>query len=294
VGGGMTEVMISPIMEACPTDEKSGNMSFLHSFYCWGQVLVILLSGVFFSLFTAETHWHYFPMLLSLFPIVGVIAFSVVPIYQLPKAEKNPQKPTKKAVFQPVFWLFLVMMFCGGATENVMCQWASSFAESELGLSKSVGDLLGPCMFATMMGLSRILYGKLGKRFSLDRVMMACCVLSIFFYLLAAFAPNPVFALIGCALCGLTVGIFWPGIISRGAARMPEAGVMMFASFALAGDLGCLIGASAAGAVADYFGGDLRWAFCFATLFPIINFVILALSNLKKRTQNSTIGESET
>lgn len=276
LGGGFTEVLISPLLEACPTEGKAGNMSLLHSFYCWGQAAIVLLSGVYFYFFDIKISWYYLPFLWAIIPVLGAIAFALVPIYRLPGDEEGGTGAAK--LFRmPIFFLFLLMMFCAGAGEMTMSQWASAFAESALGVPKAIGDLLGPCAFAMMMGLARALYGKFSARINLHRLMLVGCVGCFASYLLAALSPHPVLSLIGCALCGLSVGIFWPGILSRAAEAIPMGGISMFAILAMAGDLGCLIGPSAAGGIADLFGGDLAWAFLFAALFPAVCFGALLL-----------------
>ena len=277
IGGGFTEVLISPLMEACPTEEKSGNMSLLHSFYCWGQAGVVLLSGIYFSFFEIEESWRFLPFLWALVPVVGAIAFSVVPIYHLPGDGEGKHSSYRRLFGMPLFFCFLLMMFCAGAGEMTMSQWSSAFAESALGVSKALGDLLGPCMFALMMGLTRALYGKFSHRIDLHKMMILGCIGCAGAYLLSAFAPHPAFSLLGCTLCGFSVGIFWPGVLSRASEAIPTGGISMFAILALAGDLGCLIGPSVAGGIADMLGGELKWAFCFAVIFPIVCLVTLLL-----------------
>lgn len=280
-GGGFTEVIISPLMEACPTEEKSGNMSLLHSFYCWGQAGVVLLSGIYFYFFEISTSWYYLPILWAIIPFIGAIGFSIVPIYQLPT--KEGEKSAVGRLFRtPSFIVFFLMMFCAGAGEMIMSQWASAFVESALGIEKTLGDLLGPCMFAIMMGIARLLYGRFSGRVDLTSWMMWGCVGCAVAYLLAAFAPHPILALIGCALCGFSVGVFWPGTLSCAAANIPLGGVSMFAILAVAGDIGCLSGPYFSGLIADAAGQDLRAAFCFATVFPLICFVALWLQKRKK------------
>ena len=281
IGGGFTEVMISPIIEACPTEGKSGNMSLLHSFYCWGQAGVVLFSGIYCYFFSPDQYWCFLPFFWALIPLAGAIAFCFVPLYRLPADEESGHE-IRKLFSMPLFWCFLMMRFCAGASEMVMSQWASGFAESALGISKSVGDLAGPCMFAIMMGLSRVLYGKISGRVSLEPLMAGCCVLCILSYLLAALMVQPILALLGCALCGFSVGIFWPGVLSRAAESIPGGGITMFALLAVAGDIGCLAAPSVAGGVADLFGGDLRFAFGFAVLFPLINLVTLLIRHRKR------------
>ena len=281
VGGGLTEVIISPLIEACPTDGKSGNMSLLHSFYCWGQAGVVLFSGIYFAFLDIAVYWRYLPILWSIVPLLGAFAFCFVPIYRLP-GDASGQSSARALFKMSAFWGFLLMMFCAGATELTMSQWASAFAESALGIPKELGDLLGPCMFALMMGLSRALYGKFSNVLNLRFLMKIGCVLCAAAYLLAAFVPIPALSLVSCALCGLGVGIFWPGILSQAAASIPMGGISMFALLAVAGDLGCLIGPSVSGSLVDFLGGELRWAFCFTLPFPIILFIMLFLKDRKK------------
>ena len=281
IGGGFTEVIISPLMEACPTKEKSGNMSLLHSFYSWGQAGVVLLSGIYFFCFDISTSWYYLPILWAIIPLIGAVAFSFVPIYNLPTPEG--EKSAVGRLFRtPLFLVFFLMMFCAGAGEMIMSQWASAFVESALGIDKTLGDLLGPCMFAIMMGIARVLYGRFSGKIDLTKWMTWGCIGCATSYLLAAFAPHPVFALIGCALCGFSVGVFWPGTLSHAAANIPLGGVSMFAILAVAGDIGCLSGPYLSGVVADAFGQDLRAAFVFATVFPLICLTVLWLQKKKK------------
>lgn len=282
IGGGFTEVLISPLLEACPTEEKSGSMSLLHSFYCWGQAGVVLFSSFFFTVFDINVAWRYLPLLWAIIPLIGAVAFCMVPLYRLPADEQG--KSSLRSLFSlPLFFCFLLMMLCAGAGEMTMSQWSSAFAESALGVDKTVGDLLGPCMFALMMGVARLLYGKFSARLNLQRLMLICCCGCAAAYLLAAFAQHPALALAGCALCGLSVGIFWPGILSCSAEVLPMGGISMFALLALAGDIGCLIGPSATGALCDAWGKDLRWALCMAAVFPIICFAVLLVLRRQRR-----------
>ena len=282
IGGGFTEVIISPLMEACPTEEKSGNMSLLHSFYSWGQAGVVLLSGIYFFCFEISTSWYYLPIIWAIIPIIGAVAFSIVPIYTLPTQEG--EKSAVGRLFRtPLFLVFFLMMFCAGAGEMIMSQWASAFVESALKIDKTLGDLLGPCMFAVMMGIARVLYGRLSGKIDLTKWMIWGCIGCAAAYLLAAFAPHPIFALVGCALCGFSVGVFWPGTLSHAAANIPLGGVSMFAILAVAGDIGCLSGPYLSGVIADAFGQDLRAAFVFATIFPIICLAVLCLQKKNKR-----------
>lgn len=282
VGGGIIEVLISPIVEACPTDEKSSAMSLLHSFYSWGLAGVVLLSTLFFSL-VGIGHWRILSCLWAIVPAVGAIAFCFVPIYTLP-TETAEGEPKARSLFRSgIFWMFFLMMFCAGAAEQAMGQWASSFAESGLGVSKTVGDLLGPCLFAILMGTARVVYGRSGGRIDLRRFITVSAVLCIISYLLAALSPHPLLSLAGCALCGLSVGILWPGTYSLASARIPFGGVRMFALLAMAGDIGCLAGPTAAGWIAEACGNNMKISFLIAILFPTL---ILLLCYLGFRRKN--------
>ncbi len=273
IGGGLIEVLISPIMEACPGNGKAASMSLLHSFYCWGQAGVILLSVLFFAA-CGIANWRYLSCLFALIPLFCVLLFSVVPMERFGSEEK--QLSVGGLLRRRIFPWLLLMMICAGAAEMVMSQWASSFAESGLKVSKSMGDLLGPCLFALLMGGARLLYAKLAHRIPLLPVIAGSGLLCIISYLLAALAPQPLVALLGCALCGFSVGVFWPGIYSIAAAKCPEGAGAMFAFLALGGDVGCLIGPTVAGGLADRFGGDLRLSFLLAVVIPSL-LVVAAL-----------------
>lgn len=289
IGGGLIEVMISPLLEACPTDGKSGAMSLLHSFYCWGQVATIALSTLFFATVGIE-HWQLLSCLWAILPAVGALAFAVVPLYRLENStQKDSADPGSTATRRDrrlLFLLFFGLMICAGAAEQAMSQWASIFVELALGLPKTVGDLLGPCLFATLMGISRVLYTVFRKKFQLEHFMLCSCVLCVIAYLLAALSPSPVFSLLGCGLCGLSVGILWPGTYSRAAVDL-RGGMSMFALLAVGGDIGCLIGPSAAGEVAAWCGDNLRAAFLFSLIFPI-TAIVLFLLLFRKNGKNKT------
>ena len=211
VGGGLLEVLVSPVVEACPTDNKEAAMSLLHSFYCWGQMGVVLLSSVFFAVF-GIAHWRVLALLWALLPLANALWFTKVPIAHL--TEEGEGLPLGKLLTNKLFWIFAALMFAAGACELSMSQWASAFAESGLGVSKTVGDLAGPCLFAVLMGCARVIYAKFGDRLNLLNTQMLSAGLCVVAYLLAALSPNPLLALLGCGLCGLSVGILWPGTIS--------------------------------------------------------------------------------
>ncbi|MBQ9086588.1 MAG: MFS transporter [Clostridia bacterium] len=284
VGGGIIEVLISPIVEACPTDEKSSAMSLLHSFYSWGLAGVVLLSTLFFT-FVGLEHWRILACLWAIIPAIGAISFCLVPIYPLEKPLDIPAESAPPSLFRSgIFWIFFIMMFCSGAAEQAMSQWASSFAESGLGVSKALGDLLGPCSFAVLMGSARVIYGKSGGRINLVRFMVISSVLCMISYFLAALAPLPMLSLVGCALCGLSVGIMWPGTYSLATARMPWGGVRMFALLAMAGDIGCLVGPTAAGWIAEACGNDLKISFLLSIIFPVLILLMIYLGFRKKKS----------
>lgn len=266
VGGGLTEVLISPIMEACPTDSKDAAMSLLHSFYCWGHVGVVLLSTIFFSAFGTE-HWPVLAVIWAAVPLWNLVTFSKVPIGTLIE-DGETGLSFRDLAASSLFWILMLMMLCAGASEQAVSQWASTFAESGLGVSKTLGDLFGPMLFAAMMGISRTIYGRYGEKLDLHRFMRAGIFLCILSYLIIVFIPNPVIGLIGCGLTGFSVGIFWPGTFSLGTAGIRNGGTVMFALFALAGDVGCGFGPTVAGAVASAFGDNLRTGILAAIVFP--------------------------
>ncbi len=268
VGGGLLEVLVSPVVEACPTDNKEKTMSLLHSFYCWGHVGVVLISTLFFALFGVK-HWRILACVWALLPLCNSLLFARVPIAPLIK-EGEQGCTLKELMHKKAFWVFLLMMMCAGASEQSVSQWASSFAEKSLKINKTAGDLAGPMAFAALMGVSRTFYGKWGDRIDLNRFMKGSCVLCILSYLCVSFSPHPAMGLIGCALCGLSVGIMWPGTFSRASAAMPKGGTALFALLALAGDLGCSGGPTLAGMVSHAFGDDLRKGILAAALFPLL------------------------
>lgn len=278
MGSGLIEVLVSPIIEACPFENKDGTMSLLHSFYCWGAVGVILLSTLFFALFGTE-NWRILTLIWAAVPLLNIFLFATCPIERLVE-EGEGMRPG--ALFKaPLFWLLIVLMICAGASEISMAQWASAFTESAMGVSKTVGDLAGPCLFAVLMGISRVIYSKMSQKLDLVRTMIACGILCVVCYLAASLAPWPILGLAGCALCGMAVGIMWPGAISISAEKCPKGGTAMFAFLALSGDLGATVSPALVGGVSDLAGGDLRMGLLFATLFPLILIVVLAVLHRK-------------
>ena len=267
VGSGLIEVLVSPIVEACPFDNKDGVMSLLHSFYCWGALGVILGSTLFFALFGVE-NWRILTVLWALVPLYNMVNFVSCPIERL--VEEGRSMAPAQLFRLPLFWLIILLMVCSGASEAAMAQWASAFTESALGVSKTVGDLAGPGLFALFMGISRVLYGRFSERLDLTRTMLFCGVLCAGCYLVAALAASPVLGLAGCALCGLAVGIMWPGSISISAQKCPRGGTAMFAFLALAGDLGATISPTMTGSFAELAGGNLKAGLLAAAVFPMV------------------------
>ena len=281
VGGGLIEVIISPIVEACPTDNKEKAMSLLHSFYCWGHVGVVLLSTAFFAVF-GISNWKVMALVWALIPVFNCFFFAGAPIYSLTE-EGEEGLSIRELVTRKIFWILMLMMICAGASEQAVSQWASTFAEEGLGVSKTVGDLAGPMAFAFLMGLSRLLYGKYGDRIDLDRFMSASCVLCVAAYLSIALIPVPVIGLIGCGVCGFSVGIMWPGSFSKSAAAIRGGGTVMFALLALGGDLGCSGGPTLAGFVSSACGNDLHRGILAAVIFPVLLFAGVRLCKREVR-----------
>ena len=268
VGGGLLEVLVSPVVEACPSTHKEKAMSMLHSFYCWGHVGVVLFSSIFFKLAGIE-NWKLLAVLWAVIPILNALVFTRVPIAPvLPEGEEGM---TIGTLFQNrTFWLLFVMMICAGASEQSVSQWASLFAEKGLGISKTAGDLAGPMAFAVLMGASRAFYGNYGEKINLDRFMAVSSVLCILSYLCLVFMPVPVLSLAGCALCGLSVGILWPGTFSRASKALPAGGTALFALLALGGDIGCSGGPTLVGMVSGMCKGNLKIGILAALIFPVL------------------------
>lgn len=283
VGGGLIEVLISPIVEACPTDHKEAAMSLLHSFYCWGQMGVVALSTLFFAVFGIE-NWRWMAMVWAVLPVVNGLVFTRVPIRTL-TAENGQGATLPQLLRRRLFWCFLVMMLCAGASEQAVSQWASTFAEQALGVGKTVGDLAGPMAFALLMGTARLIYGRCGDRIDLARFMKCSCLLCIAAYLCIALVPVPALGLVGCAVCGFSVGIMWPGTYSMASASL-RGGTAMFALLALAGDLGCSAGPTLAGLVSSAAQNNLRAGIFAAVCFPIILLLgVLALAHRRARVR---------
>ncbi len=277
IGSGLIEVLISPIVEACPFENKDGMMSLLHSFYCWGAMGVILGSTLFFTLFGVE-NWKILTFIWALVPLYNTFNFINCPIERL--VEDGESLGIRNLLKTPIFWLMIVLMVCSGASEISMAQWASAFTESAIGVSKTVGDLAGPCLFAFFMGISRMLYGKFSEKLDLTKVMLICGTMCTGCYLLASLSSLPILGLAGCALCGMSVGIMWPGSISISSQKCPKGGTAMFAFLALAGDLGGMVSPAMVGSISEMAGGNLKTGLLVATVFPVV--LVITLIALKK------------
>lgn len=283
VGGGLIEVLISPIVEACPTDDKASAMSLLHSFYCWGAVLVIFVSTVFFSVFGIE-NWRVMSCIWALLPTVNAFMFTQVPIETL--TEDGRSMKIKDLISSKAFILFIIMILCAGASELAMSQWSSAFAESGLGVSKAMGDLAGPCLFAILMGIARAVNSKISHKVDILPVMIGSATLCVISYLLTVLSPLPLLSLLGCALCGLSVGIMWPAVFSLASAEFPKGGTALFALLAFAGDVGCTSGPTLVGFVSGLNGDSLKSGLSAAMVFPIVLIICsLTLMKLRKKPE---------
>lgn len=267
IGGGLIEVLISPIVEACPTGGKSAAMSLLHSFYCWGSVLVVLVSTGLFTIFGIAS-WKMIACLWAIVPFLNAFYFTQVPISSL--TADGESMSIGMLLRSGTFWLLALLMVCSGASELSMSQWASAFAESALHVSKTAGDLAGPCFFAILMGSARVFHAKFAEKLNLSRYMGFCAILCIAGYLLAAFSPAAFLSLLGCGICGFSVGVMWPGTFSLASEKCPKGGTAMFALLALAGDSGCSLGPTVVGFVSGALKDNLKAGLLAAILFPIL------------------------
>lgn len=278
MGSGLIEVLVSPIVEACPFDNKDSVMSLLHSFYCWGSVGVILLSTIFFAIFGIE-NWRILACIWALIPLYNTFNFISCPIESL--TEEGEGLSIRQLCHIPIFWITLILMVCAGASEISMAQWASAYVESALGISKSIGDIIGPCLFAVMMGMSRSFYGKYGENIDLMKFMIGSGALCLVCYLLSALAPLPFLNLVGCAVCGFSVGIMWPGTISIASKKIPLGGTAMFALLAMAGDLGGSVGPGIVGFVTQNANDNLKVGMLAGCVFPTV--LVLSVLLLKRK-----------
>ncbi len=281
-GGGLTEVLLTPIVEACPIERKDKAVSMLHAFYCWGGVMVIVLSAVFFK-FAGIDNWKLLALLWTILPIANAIYFAFVPMYEL--VAKEERMPIQKLFGSGMFWLLFVFMFCAGSSEMAIAQWASHFAEEGLKVTKTVGDLLGPCLFAALKGLERTWYGKFGNQAKLWQFMLGCAIVCAACYVVIGISGSAIIALIAIGIAGFTNGVMWPGTFSTASKVMPTGGTAMFGLLALAGDLGCGAGPAITGAISTVFGDDLKVGFLFSTAFAgimVVGLIGLKLHQRKK------------
>lgn len=282
MGSGLIEVLVSPIVEACPFDNKESVMSLLHSFYCWGSVGVILLSTIFFAIFGIE-NWRILSCIWALIPLFNTFNFISCPIESL--TEEGDGFSIRQLFHIPIFWIALILMVCAGASEISMAQWASAYVESALGISKNIGDIIGPCLFAIMMGISRFFYGKYGEKLDLMKFMISSGILCLICYLLAALAPLPFLNLVGCSLCGFSVGIMWPGTISIASKKIPLGGTAMFALLAMAGDLGGAVGPGIVGLVTQAANDNLKIGVLAGCVFPAV--LVLSVLLLRRKREEA-------
>ena len=281
IGSGLIEVLVSPIVEACPFENKEATMSLLHSFYCWGSVGTIVISTAFFAIFGMNA-WKWLTVIWALVPAINIYNFATCPI--VPIVEEGKGMGIRQLAKKPLFWVSICLMVCAGASELAMAQWASAYAEAALGLSKTFGDLLGPCLFAVTMGISRVIYGKYGDKIKLTSFMIGSGALCVTCYLMASISANPVMGLIGCIFCGFSVGIMWPGTISISSKTFPTGGTAMFALLAMAGDLGGSIGPAIVGRVTQFAGDNIRVGMRVGLIFPtvlILMLIIISISAAK-------------
>ena len=284
VGGGLLEVLVSPIVEACPTENKAGIMSLLHSFYCWGQLGVVAISTLFFAVCGIDK-WPIMACVWASVALLNGLYFTRVPLRTLEETAAETMS-VRKLLGLRQFWLLLVLMLCAGACELSISQWASAFTESALGVSKTVGDLLGPCVFAVLMGIARIVYAKFSDRLDMGQYLFGCAVLCLAGYLLSALASSAVMGLLGCALCGFAVGVMWPGTYSMAAVELPGGGTALFALLALGGDIGCSVGPTVVGVVSGLFGDRLQVGLLAAAVFPLLLIISLLVRKRMRRIKS--------
>ncbi len=277
IGSGLIEVLVSPIVEACPFENKEATMSLLHSFYCWGSVGTIVISTAFFAIFGMNA-WRWLAVIWALVPAINIFNFATCPI--VPIVEEGKGMGIRQLAKKPLFWVAIILMVCAGASELAMAQWASAYAEAALGLSKTFGDLLGPCLFAVTMGISRVIYGKYGDKIKLTSFMIGSGALCVACYLMASISSNPVMGLIGCIFCGFSVGIMWPGTISISSKTFPTGGTAMFALLAMAGDLGGSIGPAIVGRVTQFAGDNIRVGMRVGLIFPTVLILMLIIISI--------------
>lgn len=283
VGAGLLDITINPIVNSCPSTNSNQLLCLLHSFYCWGSVAAVGISTLFFALFSTD-NWKIMSLIWAILPIVNAVMFTRVPI--APVVGEDEEKLSIKDMLKTkAFWIFMVLILCAGSSEQAVSQWASTFAEKGLGVSKTVGDLAGPMLFSVLMGVSRMIYGKFGDKIDLDGMMIFSGALCMVSYLLIALSSSAVLGLVGVALCGFSVGIMWPGTFSKASAGIKGGGTAMFALLALGGDLGCSSGPTFAGMMASAFDDDLKKGILCAIFFPAL-LTVLTIFTKRRKAKN--------
>ncbi len=284
IGGGIIEVLVTPIVEACPTENKTAETGVLHSFYCWGVVGVILLSTLFLN-FAGQVNWRLLTCLWAVIPAANAVYFGFVPICQL--NDECEGMSLRELFSHNIFWLLFLMMLTAGASELSINQWSSAFAESALGVSKTIGDIAGPCFIAITQGIARILYSKFGHKVDLLSLVIGSSALCVLSYLIVSLSPYPVLAFVGCGLCGLSVGILWPCVLNIAPMKLPRGGTAMFGFLAIAGDAGGSAGPTFVGMIAGAFGDNISVGLLCAVIFPILLITVTSLC--KKATKKQGI-----
>lgn len=285
-GSGLIEVLVSPIVEGLPLENKSGEMSLLHSFYCWGQMSVVLFTTIAIK-FAGSENWVYAPMLWAIIPFINMFMFMKVPIFP-PVPEGEDEMKVSELFRSGTFILLGLLMLCAGASELAMSQWASTFAEESLGVDKLIGDLLGPCLFALLMASARVVFGLVGDKVDVKKVLTFSAGLCVTAYLLSTLSKSPIASLIGCGLCGLSVATMWPGVFSFAAKIFPRGGTPLFAMLAVFGDFGCAFGPWLAGVVSDGVRAStitfdpLKFGLMIAVVFPITMIITISVLSKKK------------
>ena len=302
ISGGLIDVLVSPIVEALPDKQKTKAMNILHSFYCWGSMLVVIVSTLYFNIFGIE-NWRYMSMIWAIIPFCNIFLFANVPLNVLKTHEDNMKSDNtvsiRKLLSVKIVLVFVVLMICAGASEQSIAQWVSLFAEVGLNVNKTVGDIFGACMFAFCMGIVRLIYGMKSESINIEKALIISSLFCVFGYIVTVFSPYPFLSLIGCGISGLSVAIMWPSVFSLASKTYNKGGTAMFAMLALAGDIGCSIGPGIVGIVSnsknisDKFSaiivnGDsiqigLKIGILFAIIFPVIMFVVLFLFKNRKR-----------
>lgn len=256
IGGGLIEVVISPIVDAMPGENKAGAMSLLHSFYCWGTVIVVLVTTIYLSLVPDE-YWYILPLMWAVCPLFCLLQFLRVP---LPETVPTTARTPLKTLFSSGTFLgAVVMMCCGGSSELVVSQWSPYFAQVGLKMSSVEGNIFGVCLFAVLMGTGRLLFSRFSAKIPLRSTLVSSAALCVCCYLCIAFSPWPALSLLACALCGFSVAVMWPGVLSLTSSVFVRGGAAMFGVLAIFGDLGCSVGPALTGAVSNALSGSVFW-----------------------------------